>query len=134
LYNLSLVFTKISILLLYLRIFPGKPFRRACWIMLAFIVAYGVWSVLATIMSCYPIPYYWNKTIRGGHCQNTMALWSSIAGLRIATDLAIFALPMPGLASLQLPRKQRFLLMLVFAVGGLYATFLVLRIPLSEYC
>lgn len=121
-YNVSLILTKISILLLYLRVFPGKPFRRACWIMLVFVTAYGLWIVIATIMSCYPIPYSWDKTIQGGHCQNKMALWFCIAALRIATDLAIFALPMPLLASLQLPRKQRFLLMLVFAVGGLYVT------------
>lgn len=41
-------------------------------------------------------------------------------GRAISTDLAIFALPMPVLASLQMPRKQRALLMLVFSIGGLY--------------
>lgn len=59
------------------------------------------------------------KTIEGGKCQDKMALWFSIAALNITTDLAIFALPMPVFASLQLPRKQKMCLMLVFAVGGL---------------
>jgi len=118
-YNLSLTFTKISIILLYLRIFVGKPIRRACWIMMAIVVAYGLWNVVASVFSCYPIPYSWDKTIEGGKCQDKMALWFSIAALNITTDLAIFALPMPVFASLQLPRKQKMCLMLVFAVGGL---------------
>ena len=119
-YNLSLIFTKVSILLLYLRIFVGRSFRRACWIMLAFVIVYGLWSVNATIMTCWPISSYWMESISGSHCQNKMALWFSIAAVRIATDLAIFAMPMPLLASLQLPLKQRFWLMLIFAIGGLY--------------
>lgn len=119
-YNFSLVFAKLSILLLYLRVFVGKLFRRVCWIMLAIIVAYGVWIVTATIFSCFPIQYYWDKSVKGGHCQNTMAQYMSYSAVRISTDLAIFALPMPVLASLQMPRKQRALLMLVFSIGGLY--------------
>ncbi|KAI9870835.1 MAG: hypothetical protein M1830_003747 [Pleopsidium flavum] len=57
-----------------------------------------------------------------------MALWFSIFALRIATDLAIFALPMPVLASLQLPRKQKICLMLVFAVGGCVCLMSFLRL------
>ncbi len=93
--------------------------RRACWFMMVIVVAYAMWNVSATVLSCMPIPYYWDKSIKGGHCQARIPLWFSIAALRIATDLAIFALPMPVLHALQMPRRQRYCLMLVFAIGGL---------------
>jgi hypothetical protein len=49
-----------------------------------------------------------------------MALWFTFAATSIVTDLAIWLLPMPVLKSLQLPRKQKYSLMGVFALGGLY--------------
>lgn len=117
-YNLSLTLTKLSIILLYLRLFVGKCFRRACWTVLALVIACGLWNIITTIFSCNPVAYYWDKSIRGGRCLNNMALWLSTAAFRIATDLAILALPMPVVLSLQLPRKQKIGLILVFAVGG----------------
>lgn len=40
------------------------------------------------------------------------------AGLDIFQDLLIYVLPMKMLYSIQIPRRQKFALMIVFAVGG----------------
>ena len=40
--------------------------------------------------------------------------------MNIATDLALLIMPMPLLSQLQLPRTQKFALVGVFAIGGLY--------------
>lgn len=41
--------------------------------------------------------------------------------MHIATDLAILIIPIPALAALELPKKQRVALISIFALGGLYA-------------
>jgi len=118
-YCLSLTFTKVSILLQYLRVFTTKQFRVFCWALLGFVAVYSTWSVFASIFECMPVAYFWDKTIKGGHCMNQYAVYFTGAAVNIVTDFAIIILPMPVLRRLNLPLKQKRALMLVFALGGL---------------
>ena len=72
-----------------------------------------------TIFICTPVAYFWDRTIAKGHCVNLLAFWFSNASFNIVTDLMICVLPVPVLRSLQLPRKQKVMLIAVFVVGGL---------------
>ena len=119
-YNLALTCTKVSILLQYLRVFVNQPMRRICWVVMGVIVVYGLWTFFASVFTCWPIPYFWNKTIENGKCLNLMGYWFSNAALNIASDILLLALPMPVLKSLKLPKKQKLGLVLVFGLGGLY--------------
>lgn len=94
-YNLSLTFTKISILLLYRRIFIGYHTRVAINILLCIIVLYGLSTFWSAIFTCYPIQKFWIKAIEGGYCINRMPLWFANAAMNIATDLMILVCPMP---------------------------------------
>lgn len=53
-----------------------------------------------------------------GTCVNESAAWFSIAIINIVTDLMIIALPMPVISRLKLAKKQKRLLIGVFAFGG----------------
>jgi hypothetical protein len=117
-YQLTITFTKISILLQYFRIFVTSGVRRACWITLSIVIAYGIWSVISAIFMCAPVPYFWNKTIQEGKCLPEQPVWFGNAALNIVTDVAILALPMPVLGKLRLPRRQKVGLMLVLGLGG----------------
>ena len=86
--------------------------------MLAVIVMFGISSILLGIFTCTPISYYWTGT-GNGHCINKQAFWFSNAALNIITDIILWSMPIPVLRSLQLPRKQKYGLMIIFAVGGL---------------
>jgi hypothetical protein len=55
LYKATITCTKVSILLLYRRIFAIDKFLRLIWIVMAVVVAYGVVSILATIFQCQPL-------------------------------------------------------------------------------
>ena len=44
------------------------------------------------------------------------------ASINIVTDIFTGVLPLPVLKSLNLPKRQRYVLMAVFALGGLYVT------------
>lgn len=123
LYKFTINTTKVSILCLYLRIFPNKTFRKAAWVVMFFVVGYAASSILATIFQCTPL----SKTFHPqtpGKCLNLTAFWYTNAVANILGDCAILALPMPVLYALHLPRRQKFGLMMIFAIGFLYTCLL----------
>ncbi|KAB8269180.1 hypothetical protein BDV30DRAFT_230069 [Aspergillus minisclerotigenes] len=119
LYNLSLNLTKASMILLYLRLFPLRTYQIIIYIVLIFVIITGLWMVFASFFMCIPIRGAWD--ISSPHnCIPKEVLWSLNAALQIITDMTIVILPMPLLAKLQLPRKQKIALILVFALGTLF--------------
>jgi hypothetical protein len=118
-YNLSLTVTKMSILLQYLTIFPTRRFRIACYVILAFVSSYGVWTLFGNIFMCSPVAFFWNKAIPSGKCLNQFAVWFTNGAVNIFQDIVILILPMPVLRSLQIQKGQKRALMLMFALGGL---------------
>ncbi|RJE18659.1 integral membrane protein [Aspergillus sclerotialis] len=117
LYNASLACSKFSILFQYLRIFPGRAFRLACYIVMLIVGLYSTWAFVSGYLNCVPVAKFWDHSIPG-HCLSFEALWFFNAGMNIATDVTLMILPMPLLSQLQLPRMQKLALMGVFAVGG----------------
>ncbi|KAE8350446.1 hypothetical protein BDV28DRAFT_150926 [Aspergillus coremiiformis] len=116
LYNLSLNLTKVSLVLLYLRLFPLKGYRIVLVIVLIFVVISGLWMIFATLFMCIPIRGAWDPSIPR-RCIPNSILWSLNAALQITSDIIIVILPMPLLAKLQLPRRQKIALIAVFAFG-----------------
>ena len=119
LYNASLGCSKFSILFQYLRIFPGRGFRLACYAVMLIVGLYTAWAFVSGYLNCVPVARFWDRTVPG-NCLSFEALWFFNAGMNIATDVALMILPMPLLSQLQLPRMQKFALIGVFAVGILY--------------
>ncbi|GLA19375.1 hypothetical protein AnigIFM62618_007044 [Aspergillus niger] len=126
-YNASLIFTKFSILFQYLRIFPDRRFRLACWIVFGIVATYGTWAVVSGFLNCVPVAKFWNRNI-SGYCLSFEAVWFFNASMNIATDTTLLILPMPLLSQLQLPRMQKLALMGVFAIGGLVVITSILRL------
>lgn len=118
-YNASLACTKFSILFQYLRIFPAKSFRIACWVVMGIVALYSSWAIVSGFVNCVPVEKFWNKKIEG-NCLSFEAAWFFNASMNIATDLALLIMPMPLLSQLHLPRMQKLALVAVFAIGGLY--------------
>lgn len=109
---------KISILLLFLRIFPAKQFRMMVYGVMAFVVTYGVASIVATIVQCSPVARIWDKAFPGS-CIDLTVFWYANAAASIVGDFLTLILPIPVVKQLQLPPRQKMGLMLVFAVGSL---------------
>jgi hypothetical protein len=114
-YNLALALSKISIVCQYLRVFPVPAMQLACKIMLGVLAVYGCWTVLGSAFMCVPVQFFWG--VGEGSCMNRLAFWFSNAALNIATDLIIFIMPMPLIRGLQIPKKQKIGLMVLFACG-----------------
>ncbi|KAL4776722.1 hypothetical protein BDW60DRAFT_174472 [Aspergillus nidulans var. acristatus] len=126
-YNASLLFTKISLLLQYLRIFPSYKFRIVCYIVMGIVIAYSTWAIVSGFVNCVPVAKFWDRELPG-HCLSFEALWFFNASMNIATDLTLLILPMPLITQLHLPKRQKLALMGVFALGGLVVITSVLRL------
>lgn len=121
--------TKLSILLLYQRVFGDTPnvkaygvrFRILLWIMMSIVIGTFISTSIVGIFACNPIRYSWNKDPAiGGSCVSTVPWWFAYAALNISTDIIILALPIPLINSLmQITRRQKVILMGVFVVGAL---------------
>ena len=119
--------TKISILLLYRRVFIavddvkiyGARFQRLVFVTLGLVVACYVSFETAGIFQCTPVQRSWNVAIPG-HCTSRISRMYAYAASNFLTDLVILALPMPVIHSLtHITQRQKIALMGVFAVGGL---------------
>lgn len=127
-YLTGLAFTKVSIVMQYLRVFVGTVIQRACRITLIIVIVYGLWTFWSAVFTCFPVAKFWDPTVKEGYCMNFTALWFSNASVNIVTDLIIFLLPVPVIRSLNLPRKQKIGLMMIFAVGLFACVTSVLRL------
>lgn len=117
-YNAAVLCAKATILMQYFRVFPTHRMRVICWTMIAVLATYGTWCVLSAFLNCVPVAKFWNPAIPG-HCLSSPGLWFSNASMHIATDLAILIIPIPALAALDLPKRQKVALIVIFALGGL---------------
>lgn len=102
LYCAATGFTKTSVLVFYLRIFPSRNFHMAVWIIVFIAVGYSLASVLANLFSCTPVAKSWDATITTGYCMNRPVFYFANAGLGIFTDFATVIVPMYVAACLML--------------------------------
>lgn len=116
-YKIAINLSKISIVLLYLRIFQlVKWFRITCWALLGCISAYCIASVVATVLQCSPISRAMDRTIPGT-CINMATFWYANAGFSIGTDIVLLLLPIPMIFPLEITTSYKLALVGCFAVG-----------------
>ncbi|KAL2170767.1 hypothetical protein VTG60DRAFT_4422 [Thermothelomyces hinnuleus] len=129
-YNLSLTLSRISIILLYNRIFTYTWIKRAIRVVLILVTAIGIWLVVSVCTACVPLKAFWDWSLfykQPVFCQPPNLWWAN-AGLHIASDLVVMALPMPVLSSLNLPRRQKYAIIGVFALGFFVCIISIVRL------
>lgn len=116
-YCVAIGMIKLAFLLHYYRVFAVKSQKLIVWTITAMIV----WSLVLIFMAmfpCRPVEKFWKPTTPG-HCLPSQQLyWFNAAG-NIVTDVIIFALPIPVLWQLHMPRSQRISLIGIFCLGFL---------------
>jgi len=113
---------KISTLLLFARIFPGRQFRLVLWSVGIFIATYSGIQILAAIFQCRPIRGAWETTIKA-ECIQINLVFMVLAGMNVLTDIILLCAPLPTLWGLQMARAMRLQLIGIFCIGGLYVAF-----------
>lgn len=128
-YRLSLLCTQCSIILQYLRLFTVQwGVRRVCWTLLALTSLYNIATFFAATFTCWPVKAFWDASVTGARCIDRTSLWFTNSAIGIVIDLALIITPIPALKSLNLPKKQKIALILVFAVGSFAVVTSILRL------
>lgn len=92
--------------------------RLAVYATAAICVVVGILALLTNLLMCHPVAKFWDSSLEG-KCISQLVVWFLNASLNIVTDAIIFILPLPALQKLQLPTRQKYGLMGVFALGAL---------------
>ncbi|KIN03320.1 hypothetical protein OIDMADRAFT_116962, partial [Oidiodendron maius Zn] len=117
LYSYVQPITKISILLLYFRIFPNRRFRIVVIVSLAWMICHLIAFILAVVLQCLPIKSLWNLRMNGKCTEFEASIYAG-AGLSIFEDLVIITLPIFVLKDISLTTKKKIALCLLFALGS----------------
>ncbi|TQN65951.1 Satratoxin biosynthesis SC1 cluster protein 4 [Colletotrichum shisoi] len=116
-YSLSILFTKASILVFYLR-FPLKPsVRLVVYIVMFATVAYSAAGALGWAYLCAPMAKIWNPDTPGT-CVDRSAWWLMLSVSNVATDLAILLLPIWILSPLSLRLVKKIEMTIFLMAGG----------------
>ncbi|PGG98715.1 hypothetical protein AJ80_09488 [Polytolypa hystricis UAMH7299] len=116
LYVFNLVWTKISFLMMFYRIFHFPYFKRWAYIIGGFVVAWVICITFLFVFICVPVQKMWYPDLPG-RCIDQVGTWIANAVSTIVTDLAILILPIPQVWKLQLSRSEKFALTIAFGLG-----------------
>ncbi|KAL8761207.1 MAG: hypothetical protein Q9184_002655, partial [Pyrenodesmia sp. 2 TL-2023] len=123
LYLISIMSTKIAILLLYKALFGVKrSFRYLCYGMMVIVISYCVTFFFIIAFNCNPVQKTWHTlTYRGpGKCLARTVIQFVIGGFNIATDFLILIMPIPIILHLKMDSKRKIGLLVIFGTGIMY--------------
>ncbi len=107
---------------MYLRVFgTNKRFRYSTWAVMFFVTGYLSCNIITLIFGCTPITKYW-KPKEPGHCIVLVRADHAYGSMNVVSDVMLFLLPLPMVWQLQLSRREKLGLCLVFMSGILYAS------------
>lgn len=133
-----IVLTKISIVLLYLRIFPktvSARFSHVSYTVIAGLLAYGIAFLVYCGFQCAPISYFWTQWDgeHEGYCNNFQLAVYINSGLNIFFDLTVCFLPITKLLAIQVRDKRRKVgVVLTFLVGLFVTTCSIVRLKYTS--
>ena len=110
--------TKISILLLFLRIFLDERFRLVTKIAIAWMVCHIIGFFMAVTLQCIPVRAAWDLTQKG-KCVNSSVMVAAGAACSIFEDVVIILLPVREIKYLNLGPRKRLAIILMFSLGSL---------------
>ncbi|KAL8992764.1 MAG: hypothetical protein Q9169_006858 [Polycauliona sp. 2 TL-2023] len=130
-YVFTVTLVRVSILLLYRRIFDIRPFRIITTILIATCTAWGISICAANIFQCHTITDAFKPEVVSaldGRCIDLQAMFYGTLGTGFTLDLIILILPFQQIWNLRLERRQKMELMGILSLGGLACLASILRI------
>ncbi|KAJ5359799.1 hypothetical protein N7517_008990 [Penicillium concentricum] len=116
-YVTTIAVTKVSILLMYCRIFPTKEIRTASMILGGISLAWAVAIIFVSIFQCTPIARAWDTRIPGT-CIDLKASFIGNAVPNVVTDILILSLPVRVVWGLHASLTHRLSVIGIFLLGS----------------
>ncbi|KAL4799321.1 hypothetical protein BDV19DRAFT_295706 [Aspergillus venezuelensis] len=125
-FSLVITFTKLSLVLLYNRVFPiFRWLQITSYIIGAVVIAYSIAVILVASLLCVPLSALWSDT--PGRCANPALAFGLLAAINVTTDIAILALPIKPVWSTQMSKQRKVQLLVIFLLGAVVCVFGVIR-------
>ncbi len=118
LYLPAIFSTKLSILLLYKRLFPVRPFVVVLYITGAFVAAYSLTAAMVNLLQCLPVNSVWNPAVKP-RCVNLGLELLIFSSINVVTDFVILVLPMPLVWRLHTTTARKAQVSGLFLLGAL---------------
>ncbi|CAH0057834.1 unnamed protein product [Clonostachys solani] len=126
-YTWSQWIIKLSISVLYYRIFStAKPRKIVRWIILWFVI-YGVVNCITPIFCCIPVRKFWDHDTQG-YCIEWGYLHYTLSSINIANDFLLLVFPMPILVKLNVSVRVRVILVVTLTCGLVASIASILRL------
>ncbi|KAH4268626.1 hypothetical protein HBI38_042840 [Parastagonospora nodorum] len=129
LYAMGTAAAKCSLALFYSRLNPNKIFQAFVWSTLAVTLSAYISIFFSLLFACKPIAASWDPLLLPiAVCINRGGIYIAQAVIGIVTDVLLLALPIPTVLKLQMPTKQKFGLVGIFAVGSITIVTSIVRL------
>ncbi|TDZ18887.1 Satratoxin biosynthesis SC1 cluster protein 4 [Colletotrichum orbiculare MAFF 240422] len=112
----SVTFSKLSILAFYLRLSLEKHFRWTVFGLIAIVTVYTVAYQFVIIFQCQPIQAGWDTSVKG-KCIGKLVPMMTLSAAHIVTDIIVLLMPVKAVWALQMARRQKVSIILLFATG-----------------
>ena len=119
-YTLTITTVKISILLLYRRVFDTAAFRRKTLVVGILCMIWFFIAICLEIFQCHPLSAAFDpEMLFTDHCIAMQSYYEGVTAANMGIDIIMLLLPVHMVWRLKLPIKQRIVLSSIFMLGGL---------------
>ncbi|KAH7339211.1 hypothetical protein BKA66DRAFT_544228 [Pyrenochaeta sp. MPI-SDFR-AT-0127] len=129
-YQLSTLFTKVSLCLFYLRLSPFTAFRVPVYIVMLVSIIHNLLAGFCVIFVCQPMKKYWDFSITTGTCINITAYFLANACINAATDIALLILPLFLVKDYRMPLRRKIGVALLLMTGSFVCVVSLIRVQI----
>ena len=115
----TLFCAKISICLMYRRMFPLRQYQIVANVLMVLATLWFIGTFVANMCICIPVDSFWHR-LEPGRCLDFNLFFLVNGIIEILIDAAILILPIWVVQTLHMPLKTKVLVMGIFLLGGLY--------------
>ncbi|KAI9851754.1 MAG: hypothetical protein M1838_002831 [Thelocarpon superellum] len=126
-YSAAYPLIKISILLLFHRVFVIRRFQLFIRFWTVFVAFQALAAIFTSVFFCMPINGFWDIN-QPAQCVSDVKSYVAHASLNVCTDLVVLISPMPIIWNLCISRQQKIVVSAIFALGSLVFICTVFRI------
>ena len=118
-YSFTMTFVRISILLLYRRIFATPAFRKTTVVVGGTCIAWFIAEAFTDIFQCHPFTAAFHpQDFPPNQCFNLPAYYWGITASNLGLDVIILYMPLHMVWGLKLPVRQKLMLSGIFLIGS----------------
>ena len=110
---------RISLVLLYKRVFIKEWFRWMCWFLIFCYSGYSISTIFVDAFSATPVASTWDKSITPTHIIDWRELVTANCAFNVVTDLIMLVMPLTVIWMLKTTKLPRIGLTFVFGLGCL---------------